>query len=308
MLFPQFILHFKYYDLQKKNNIPFILDVQDIWPDAIILKLNSIIRPLANFLFSLDKFLVKYIMANSSSIVAVSNGFLSRCQNYGNRIGNKEDKTFYLGYREKDIEIQITDTRLKNLFAKKGKNLIFTFIGSFGLSYQIELICKVAKKLSNQKNVKAQFVFAGTGENYEYIFNNYSNLKNITLLGWIDETQIQQLLSISDIGLVPCKSDKDTVPNKPFEYLSHGIPLLSSLEGEMEKMIDDFQIGFSYKCDDEDGLFNFVEVLINSAELREKFKVNARKVFDENFSTTRIYDKYIEHANSIFYASLKSET
>lgn len=284
----------------KKNNIPFILDVQDIWPDAIILKLPLCFRSVAKFFFLWDKYLLKKIMNLSTSIVAVSQGFLRRCQKYGNRSGNLFDKTFYLGYRTKQSNILISDSKISELNNERKNKTVFTFIGSFGLSYQIDLLCRVAKRINEEKSFEAHFVFAGAGESFETLYNTYHPQRNITFLGWINESQIQQLLSITDIGLVPCKSDIDTVPNKPFEYLSHGIPLLSSLEGEMENIINDYKIGFSYKWDDEIGLYNLIKTLVLEADLRADFKKNAQQVFDNEFSNETIYKNYIQHAYSVY--------
>ncbi len=123
---------------------------------------------------------------------------------------------------------------------------LLIFIGTFGDSYELELILEATKRFNKSGRTDICFIIAGAGEKYEMISRKASGLNNVVLLGWIEEKEINTLLKMGFAGLVPCRSVQNTMPNKPFEYLSAGLPLINSLEGEMAELVDKHGFGLNY--------------------------------------------------------------
>ena len=101
-------------------------------------------------------------------------------------------------------------------------------------------------------------------------------------------------------GIVPCKSVKNAAPNKVFEYLSAGLPLISSLEGEMAILIEHHAIGLNYRPGDVEGLYNCIQRLSANSVLRSKMAANASRFFEEYGDADKIYAEYAEHVEKVF--------
>ncbi len=143
------------------------------------------------------------------------------------------------------------------------------------------------------------FTLAGTGQQYEAIKKRAKNLPNVVISGWLDEQAIHQLLQKSWAGLVPCKSVENAAPNKVFEYLSAGLPLISSLEGEIAGLIERHQMGLNYHSGDAEGLFTVIQKMASGSDLREEMSANGRLFFNTYGDADKIYSEYADFIEEI---------
>jgi len=163
----------------------------------------------------------------------------------------------------------------------------------------LRLIVDVAKKLYDQGEREIVFVLAGTGEQFDTIKEIAHGLPNIVLPGWIGQEEIREILRLSWAGLVPCISALDTLPNKPFEYLSAGLPLISSLKGEMARLIDKYGLGFNYRVGDFEGLYQSIVKLAADEQLRNKIAENCLRFFQKFGNAEVIYNEYADFLESL---------
>ena len=127
-------------------------------------------------------------------------------------------------------------------------------------------------------------------------------MSNVVLPGWISSEEIGMLLAKGYIGLVPCCSTENTLPNKPFEYLSAGLPLISSLEGEMADLIEKHRLGLNYQPGDVAGLCRCIEKISGNPDLREDMSSNGLKFFREYGDADKIYTDYAVHIERLVKA------
>jgi glycosyltransferase involved in cell wall biosynthesis len=176
---------------------------------------------------------------------------------------------------------------------------MFLFIGTFGVSYELELILEVAKRFEGSGRSDIFFLLAGTGEKDDLIKRKALGAKNVSLPGWIGQKEIGALLATAWAGLVPCRSVENTMPNKPFEYLSAGLPLISSLEGEMAELIDQNKLGLNYLPGDLEGLYCCIQRMASDIELHEEMSKNALGFFKAHADADKIYEGYCDLVESL---------
>lgn len=295
---PDHLLAYEAACYAKNNNIPFIVDIRDLWPDIFLDRFKSMgLYCAGKMALALDFARLTFLLKNADSLVAVSKGYL----NWGlNKIGRPEssfDNVFYLGYKNSNARNQVNEN--KSLDAPdwlKGREeqKVFVFIGTFGVSYELELILEAARCFEKSGRTDICFVLAGTGEKSDLISKKVEGLKNVVLPGWIGEKEINALLQMGFAGLVPCRSVENTMPNKPFEYLSSGLPIVNSLEGEMAELIDQHGFGMNYLPGDLDGLSLCIERLADDADLHDEMSKNALDFFEKYGNADKIYDGYSE--------------
>jgi glycosyltransferase involved in cell wall biosynthesis len=163
----------------------------------------------------------------------------------------------------------------------------------------MDLIAEVAGRFASSNSNGAHFIFAGDGPRYASFAKTAGRLPNVTLTGWLEESDIRYLLSISHVGLLPWRSVRDAMPNKLFDYLSAGLPVISSLEGEAAQILAECDAGLSYRCGDQQTLYDHISRLTHDSLLRERQARNARDLFERRFRSDVVYGKYADYLEKI---------
>ena len=105
---------------------------------------------------------------------------------------------------------------------------------------------------------------------------------------------------MSSAYIAPYKNKDDfmkSIPNKIIDAIKFGIPLLSSLRGEVEVLIKKNKIGFIYN--NKKLLINIINVLLNNVNLRTKISNNSKKIYKEKFEFNKIYSELIENLENL---------
>ncbi|MFA5832072.1 MAG: glycosyltransferase family 4 protein [Bacteroidota bacterium] len=297
--FPTIELSLEAVRFGKKNNIPVIIDVRDLWPDIFIDVLPHRFKWLGKvLLFKLFRDTAT-IFRQCSAIIAVSPGYLNWALSYSGRIKNVSDKVFSLGYKRlilPSAENENIKEKLYGLGIDKSK-LIFWFSGTFGKTYDLIPIIKAANKLQTKD---VQFVFSGKGEQEKIWMNKSKGLKNIIFTGWLNASELHCMSQIADIGLMAyAKGAPQGLPNKLFEYLSAGLPIISSLKGESENLLLKNKCGLIYDASSENNLFDCLTYLLNNLGELETMKSNAIRLFDKSFDSDNINSEIMEYLKSL---------
>lgn len=301
---PDHLLAYEAARYAKKNNIPFIVDIRDLWPDIFLDRFESMgLYCAGKMALALDFARLTFLLKNADSLVAVSKGYL----NWGlNKIGRPEssfDKVFYLGYKNSNARNQVNENEsldAPDWLKGRKEQKVFVFIGTFGVSYELELILEAARCFEKSGRTDICFVLAGTGEKFDLISKKAEGLKNVVLPGWIGEKEINALLQMGFAGLLSYVKDAPQgLPNKPFEYLSTGLPLVNSLEGETADLTDQHGFGMNYLPGDLDGLCLCIERLADDADLHDEMSRNALDFFEKYGDADKIYDEYAGHIEDL---------
>jgi len=280
----------------KLRNIKTIVDIRDLWPDAIIdiFTLKSLISIL---LIPMKKF-NNYIFSNATAIIGNSNEFVEWGIKHANkRIKSDLDLAFNMGYIKKKYST-LEYNNAKNYWSsqnitKEKDFIIASFFGAVGLNHDFDLILKAAKICVNKK-INIKFVICGDGLRLKELIKDSKNIENILFTGWLGGAKIQYLNEISDIGLAPYYKTKnfiDNIPNKPAEYMSgKNIIALSLSEGIMSNLIRDFSCGFSYT--NEKDLVEKISNLIENPKVLENMKLNSYNLYKDQLDGTKIYRSF----------------
>lgn len=302
--FPTIELAFEAVAFAKMHRVPIIVDIRDPWPDVFVELAPRYLREAARIALSPLHRKTKECFARSDSLVACSQGFLDWGLKKAGMAQRSTDRVFYLGNAGPMAKKSRMSARVEELQSKLASKVVFCFVGSFGHVYQLRLVCEAAAALDKEGQRQVHFVFAGDGQQYEEVSSASKALTNITLLGWLNASDVDDVLSVSDVGLAPIRQMPGCVPNKIFEYSAAGLPILSSLEGEMAEILSKYGAGLSYRPGDLQTFVSHVTWLSQHEELRRQQAKQSSAMFEQEFLATRIYSEYVNHVESI--ASTKS--
>lgn len=284
----------------QEKGIPVVIDVRDQWPDVYLMMVPRVLRRLARMALNSEFRRIKRVLGLATGIVSVSDTYLAWALDYADRPKGYTDAVFPLGYDTSTVtgpSASATDIRAK--FGLRADDLIVTFVGVFGFSYDLETVIHAARVLQ-RKDDAVKILLIGDGDTGPRIRAMAQGLTNLIVTGWLDDQSIQELLGLSAVGLA-AYSEKATqsLPNKSFEYMAAGLPLLSSLSGELEDLILREKIGLSYVAGDVDSLVHQIVWLREHPAERRLMGERVRKLFDQRYRAEVIYPEYVAHLESV---------
>jgi len=299
--FPTIDLSYEAVKYGRKNKIPVVIDVRDLWPDIFLDPFPKSLK------FFLKMFLInyhhktQYIFRNCTAITSVSDGYLDFGLKCGNRVKTDLDKVFPLSYLKSnsgtEVDQNFLDKGLLELNRHKERKIIW-FSGTFGRTYDLIPVIKAAKEIQHRKDIL--FVFSGDGEQAKKWKRKSGKAKNIIFTGWVDRVELSFLLKIATIGLMSySKNSPQGLPNKIFEYLSSGTPILSSLEGESRDFIQENSIGFSYDSSDHKDFLNKLLSLVDDGELLETMSKRCKFLYKTKYSSEVVYNNLSNHLERV---------
>jgi glycosyltransferase involved in cell wall biosynthesis len=102
--------------------------------------------------------------------------------------------------------------------------------------------------------------------------------------------------------LAPYKNTKDfcmSYPNKPIEYFSAGLPVISSLTGDLEQLLGRYQCGLTYKEKNPASLREILNNLMATPEHVHQMGTNASALFQQRFRAEQVYLGMKSHLEDI---------
>lgn len=260
----------------EKKDIRFIIDIQDLWPEAFKMVLNYPL--ISDVIFAPFKYLADGIYKRADTICAVSNTYCQRAKKV-----NKRDAKMYTVFL--GTELLTFDRYAKqNPILKKGKDEIWlAYCGTLGDSYDLISVFDALEKLANP-NVK--FIIMGDGPKQNE-FETYARDKNINAIfvGRLDYKEMCSLLAVCDITVNPIMHmAAQSIINKHADYAAVGLPVVSTQENdEYRALIDEYKMGFNCKNNDSSDLAKKLKELIDNPELRKEMGSNSRRCAEEKF-------------------------
>jgi glycosyltransferase involved in cell wall biosynthesis len=285
----------------RKYHVPVVIDVRDQWPDIYLTMFPRSLRGLARLVLVAEFRRIERVFQSASAILSVSDTYLNWALKYAGRPRRSADGVFALGYQGSDGILNETDTvAFRARYGIRPERMVVTFVGIFGFSYDLETVVHAAKVLQHHRAAEVQIVLVGDGDAGPRLREMARGIPDLICTGWFDQKCIQILLSLSSVGLAAyTEKATQTLPNKPFEYLASGLPLLSSLRGELEDLIRNEQIGLQYQAGDVQSLVEKIVWLAEHQEERIAMGQRARKLFEERFRADVIYPKLVTHLEQV---------
>ena len=278
----------------KQKQIPTVIDVKDQWPSVFLEPFPARLRPLLSIGFSPYFYLGKRAMKDATSFCTMSKCYLDWMSSFAGRKLHSRDMVVPLVAPM--IEVDQEDLKnAKSWWSSVGvdfaSNRRISFVGSLSPAFDFQPIRDVAYRLKHE-GLDYQFVICGNGSEREKIQNMMSGLENVIITSWIDLPKIKSLYDGSAALIAPYrKTDNFTqnIPNKIVDAFANGLPLVTSLDGEVNELIQQSGAGSYYNNTDE--LYSAVQQVLNNSNLQSEMKRNASQVYQSKFEFNSVYGK-----------------
>lgn len=282
------------------RRLPIVVDVRDLWPDIYLTVLPRRLRRLARLALGLEYRRLAAALRDAFAIVAVSREYLEWALSLAGRKRNDFDGVFPLGFDPGvdtgDLSSTVREAKLRDLgFAQD--SFVAVFAGTFGRSCDLDTVVHAAKLLQASGNSKVRFLILGDGNNRQALEAQASDLSNIRFAGWVGSEELCRCLRSSSVGLAAYVGDAlQSLPNKVFGYISAGLPIVSSLRGEMESLMKEHDIGAQYDAGSPESLVSALNRLctLPPGELHA-MKMRSQGLWAEHFSADKVYAGMAKH-------------
>ena len=281
----------------KVHEIPFVCDIQDIWPDVYLTWLPHYLHPLGRWLLQTEYARLRRILAVASGITAVSQTYLDWCQPWMNRALGDNDAVFPLGYALSSVAIRLKAAGRRQSFLQQhglcSGQLLVAFLGQFATSYDVETIVAAAHILEKNATLPPyRIVLAGNGDKEPALRQRAAGLRTVTFTGWLEHTDTICLLESSHVALAAyARNAAQSLPYKPFEYMAFGLPIINSLPGELAKIITRQKLGLNYDAESPASLAYAITSLLTHADQRAACAQRARLLYAEAYNADAIYHR-----------------
>ncbi|MEH7125607.1 glycosyltransferase family 4 protein [Bacillus sp. JJ1773] len=280
-----------------KKNIPFVIDVQDVWPEAMFdLVLDTPI--ISNILFSPLQLMANKVYAMADGIMAVSQTYLKIAEKKNSK--SVINDYVFIGTDIENYDIGVIEQI--DVVDKPEDEFWIAYIGSLGHSYDIYTFIEGAK-IANENGLNVRPIILGSGP-LEKDFKEFAEKieSNALFTGWVDYSTMGIYLKKSDavINAIKRKAPQ-SITNKIGDYLSSGRVMLNgSLNSEFLELVKTREFGFNYEPENPQNLSKAIEKVYRLSEQeREQMGKNARKLAEEEFDRKITYPKIIKMINQL---------
>ena len=275
-----------------RNNIPFIADIEDLWPEAM----DMIVPKPLRFIFLPYKLDAEKTYKYVDAVVGTSEEYSLRASKHNGR--KIPYRTVYVG-----SDIDAFDKEIEENIDKVEKpegEIWVTYAGSIGHSYAIDCLVHAAKKLKEKghKNIKIKILGSGPLKEDNERLSNELECDNVEFLGYVAHPLMAAYLSKSDMLVNSfAKGAPQSIVNKVGDYLSAGKPMINTLENkEMIKLVDDYGFGVNVEAENPDELVKAITFL---KEGNEDMCSKARRLAEEKFDRKTSYREIVMLVESL---------
>lgn len=270
--------------IKKRQKIPLILWVLDLWPESVTATSNIKEGRIINYLEKL----VKKIYAKSDVILTSSKFFkesiLEKCEDKNKRIAYFPNWAEDIFVKEKEA-IEVPDL-------PKGFNIMFA--GNIGESQGFESILEAAE-LTKDENIN--WILVGDGRKVSWIKKEIAdrNITNVYLLGRHSLESMPDFFKKADAMLVSLKDEPIfalTVPAKVQAYMASGKIIMGMLNGEGKALINESGCGFAVAAESPQLLAEkSIEASQLSTEQKTQMEEKAYTYYQKHFSKEKLFSK-----------------
>ena len=270
------------------------LDIRDAWPDALARLAPASLRWAAALAISpLDRKL-RSALVGADGILAPGDGILDWALSKAGRSRATWDRVIYHGYPRLASGGAGTSTGI----AEDSRPFTVLFIGTMSRMIEGDTLAGGIAGVIRRSTRAVRFVLVGEGEIRARLQHTLESFPEVTFTGRVGASEISRFLREADVGLLPYPSTADfigSIPNKVGEYLSEGLAVVSSLDGDTARLLAETGAGRTYRNGDAADFAETVLHYLNDAPALARARNAAYELFDAHFDSTQVYGSYADH-------------
>ena len=280
--------------LKKIKKVPFVYNLQDIFPDSLA---GTGLAKKGGLLWKIGRVIENFTYRNADKIIVISEDFKRNIMAKG--VPEEKIVVVYNWVDEEAVKhVPREENKLFDAYGLDRKKFYITYSGNIGLTQNMDMLLEVAKELETTES-EIQFVLIGEGAYKKRVQEIIAeqNIGNVTLLPFQPYEDISHVFSLGDVGLVISKPGvgENSVPSKTWSILSASRPVLANFdENELKSIVNNNQCGIFTKAGDKEAFKKAILDLYQDRARCEQLGRNGRDFILKNLTRAVGTQKYVD--------------
>lgn len=276
----------------KSKGIPFVPDVNDLWPEAMRMVLD--IPVISDVLFY-------PLLRDAEKVYSLVSGIIGTSDEYRDRpLKNQQlnvpKKTVYVGNEIAEFDAGVAEYGPQ--ISKDEEEFWVSYAGTIGTSYDIKTMVLAGKELLNRGKSQINIKILGGGPLKEELEGLAKEQKctNVEFVGYAPYPKMAAYLAKSDILVNSfVKKAPQSIVTKIGDYLAAGKPMINTcMSPEFRNKVEHDGFGINIMPEDVKVLADAIEKLYEDETGRTEMGKRARTIAEEQFDRPQSYKKIIE--------------
>lgn len=274
-----------------RKKVPFVFEVRDLWPE--LPKALGLKNPI---LLTGMSFLEWASYRAADACVGLSPGI---CEGIRKRSPKGREVTMI----PNGCDLELFKPELKeelNLPGVEKGDFVAVFTGAHGVANGLFSILEAAKELKSRGRKNIKFAFIGDGKMKPILQEKVKQegLSNCLFFEPVSKHELSKIIASAGVGLMVLKNVPafyyGTSPNKFFDYISSGIPVLNNYPGWLADNIHDAQCGEVVSPDNPVAFADALEKLADAPDLCARYGENGRKLAKKAFARNLLSKQFVD--------------
>lgn len=276
----------------KSKDIPFVPDVNDLWPEAMRMVLD--IPVISDILFY-------PLLRDAEKVYSLVSGIIGTSDEYRDRPLKKQKlnvpkKTVYVGNQIAEFDAGVVEYGPQ--IGKDEEEFWVSYAGTIGTSYDIKTMVLAGKELLNRGKNQIKIKILGGGPLKEELetLAKEQECTNVEFVGYAPYPKMAAYLAKSDILVNSfVKKAPQSIVTKIGDYLAAGKPMINTcMSPEFRNKVEHDGFGINIMPEDVKVLADAIEKLYEDETGRTEMGKRARTIAEEQFDRPQSYKKIIE--------------
>lgn len=261
------------------RRVPLVFEVRDLWP-AVAVELGVLrSRPLIALAAAAERFLYR----RARRVLVNSPGFLPHLH----ARGVPEHKVALV---PNGVEVQAFDPRASGEGFRRehglGEDFLAVYAGAHGLSNDLDMLLEAADRLRDEPGLTIVLVGDGKQKPALQARAQALGLPNLRFLPPLPHGRMPELLAAADCGvalLQPIPLFATTYPNKVFDYMAAGRPVLLAIDGVIRALVEQAGAGVAVPPGDPAALAAALRALARDRAAARAMGARGRRLVEQRF-------------------------
>jgi glycosyltransferase involved in cell wall biosynthesis len=282
--------------IARLKRVPFVLEVRDLWPEAIVDLGLMRPGPVVHLLEALARLLYR----KADRVVVVTHAFADRLAAQG--VPRSKVAVIPNGADVRFFAPQKNGQSKRDALGLDGR-FVVAYVGSHGLSHGLGAVLDAA-----QAQPEVTFLLVGDGADRDRLLaeRDRRQLHNVVMRPSVARADVPALYAAADACLVPLRDVpifETFVPSKLFEVLAAGRPVIGAVRGEARDILT--RSGGALLVDPERGdqLADAIDQLRHDADLRAELARRGRAFAEQHYDRDALAARYLDLLQAVVAGS-----
>jgi glycosyltransferase involved in cell wall biosynthesis len=271
--------------LARLKRVPFLFEVRDLWP-AFAIQVGVLRNRL---LIHLSEWLERFLYRRADRVMVNSPGFSDLVRQRGARrvelLPNGADVRMF------DPSSRGTDFRRAHGLLGK---FVVLYAGAHGMSNDLGVVLQAAQQLGDRPEIAVALV--GDGKERPNLMAQAAalDLTNVYFIPPVSKAEMAEALAAADACLAilkPIPLYGTVYPNKVFDYMAAGRPVILAIDGVIREVVEQAQGGVFTPPGDAAALAEAIRQLADNPEQGQAMGMSGRRYVEAHFDRPVLAEK-----------------